>query len=309
MDAGCYHEDMRSMIDKFVCEHCQKHKLPGKGYGLLPERELKEQPFEEVAVDLVGPWKVNIGKKEHTFLALTIIDTVTNLTEVVRVDNKESETIARKFAQTYLSHNPWPQRCVLDHGGEFTGREFQQLLEKCHIKDVPTTSRNPTANSICERMHQTVGNVLRTLVHEKPPKSTGRAKDLVDEAFSIAQHALRCGVHSTLGSSPGALVFNRDMFLNIPLIADWTLLTKRREHLVNENLRRSNLKRRRFDYSVGKKVLKKNHAPTKLGERYTGPYTIKQVHVNGTITIELAPDVTERINIRRVVPFNEQNEN
>ena len=37
-------------------------------------------------------------------------------------------------------------------------------------------------------------------------------------------------------------------------------------------------------------------------------YTIKQVHVNGTITIELAPDVTERINIRRVVPFNEQNE-
>ena len=77
---------------------------------------------------------------------------------------------------------------------------------------------------------------------------------------------------------------------------------------MNENLRRSNLKRRRFDYSVGKKVLKKNHAPKKLGERYTGPYTIKQVHVNGTITIELAPDATERINIRRVVPFNEQNE-
>ena len=170
---------------------------------------------------------------------------------------------------------------------------------------MPTTSRNPTANSICERMHQTVGNVLRTLVHENPPKSTGRAKDLVDEALSIAQHALRCGVHSTLGSSPGALVFNRDMFLNIPLIADWSLLTKRREYLVNENLRRSNLKRRRFDYQVGKKVLKKLHAPTKLGERYEGPYTIQQVHVNGTITIELSAHVTERINIRRVVPFKE----
>ncbi len=28
------------------------------------------------------------------------------------------------------------------------------------------------------------------------------------------------GTHSTLGSSPGSLVFHRDMFLNIPLIAD-----------------------------------------------------------------------------------------
>ncbi len=33
-------------------------------------------------------------------------------------------------------------------------------------------------------------------------------------------HAMQAGVHSTLGSSPDNLVFNRDMFLNIPLIAD-----------------------------------------------------------------------------------------
>jgi hypothetical protein len=32
-------------------------------------------------------------------------------------------------------------------------------------------------------------------------------------------HAMKAGIHSTLGSSPGSLVFNRDMFLNIPLIA------------------------------------------------------------------------------------------
>ena len=71
---------------------------------------------------------------------------------------------------------------------------------------------------------------------------------------------------STLGSSPGSLVFIRDMFLNVPLIADWNLLTKRREHLVNENLRRSNLKRRRFDYMPNQKVLKKLHKITKMGE-------------------------------------------
>jgi hypothetical protein len=34
-------------------------------------------------------------------------------------------------------------------------------------------------------------------------------------------HAMKAAIHSTLGSSPGSLTFNRDMFLYIPLIADW----------------------------------------------------------------------------------------
>jgi hypothetical protein len=51
-----------------------------------------------------------------------------------------------------------------------------------------------------------------------------------------------------MGSSPGNLVFNRDMFLNIPLIADWHAVTLKREHLINENLMRENQKRRHYDY-------------------------------------------------------------
>jgi hypothetical protein len=64
-------------------------------------------------------------------------------------------------------------------------------------------------------MHQTVGNVLRTLLHGEPLQNIADAKEFVDEAPSIAMHAMRAGIHSTLGSSPGSLVFNRDMFLNI----------------------------------------------------------------------------------------------
>jgi hypothetical protein len=96
------------------------------------------------------------------------------------------------------------------------------------MKYVPTTSKNPQANAICERMHQAVGNILRTLLHGQPPQQiTGaRAKDFIDKALAIAMHAIRAGIHSTLGSSPGSLVFNRDMFLNIPLIANWHAITK-----------------------------------------------------------------------------------
>jgi len=46
-------------------------------------------------------------------------------------------------------------------------------------------------------MHQTVGNVLRTLLHGEPHQNIKNAKDYVDEALSIAMHAMRVGVHST----------------------------------------------------------------------------------------------------------------
>ena len=95
-------------------------------------------------------------------------------------------------------------------------------------------------------MHQTVGNVLRTLLHGEPPQNIATAKEFVDEALSIAMHAMRVGMHTTLGSSPGNLVFNRDKFLNIPLIADWHAITLKQEHLIHENLLRENQKRRRY---------------------------------------------------------------
>ena len=83
-----HHHKLRYYIDRFKCEHCQKHKLPGKGYGLLPERELRIAPWEEVAIDLVGPWDIKVNGRTVQFNALTCIDTASNLVELIRVDNK-----------------------------------------------------------------------------------------------------------------------------------------------------------------------------------------------------------------------------
>ena len=130
---------------------------------------------------------------------------------------------------------------------------------------------------------------------EIPPANLTKANELIDEALSTAMHSMRSSVHTTLGSSPGSLVFNRDMYLNIPLLADWHAITTKR--LINTNLMRENKKRRRFDYQVNNKVLKKVHDPTKLGIRTEGPYKITRVHTNDTLTMELRPGITERINI------------
>ena len=69
--------------------------------------------------------------------------------------------------------------------------EFSQESNSKH-----TSAKNPQSNAICERMHQTIGNVLRTLLHGEPPQNIANAKDYVDEALSIAMHAMRVGIHS-----------------------------------------------------------------------------------------------------------------
>jgi hypothetical protein len=48
-------------IDRLKCKDCQRYKVADRGYGLLPEREVQIAPWEEVAIDLIGPWKVKVN--------------------------------------------------------------------------------------------------------------------------------------------------------------------------------------------------------------------------------------------------------
>ena len=92
-----YHQDLQGLIDKHHCNRCQINKLDGKGYGLLPEHEVHALPFEECTIDLIGLWTIQFRDELYEFNALTMIGTVSNLAELVRIDNKTSAHITHKF--------------------------------------------------------------------------------------------------------------------------------------------------------------------------------------------------------------------
>jgi len=258
-------------------------------------------------VDLIGPWVIEIpGLGELKVKALTAVDTATGLTELTRIENRSAAHVAFKFDQCWLSRYPRPMRVVHDHGTEFTGANFQLQLHRLDIEAAPTTVKNPQANAICERMHRTCGDQIRTLLRENPPETVENALDLVDAVLAAAQRALRITINRTVGSTPGAMVFGRDMLLPIPILTDFNLIRQRRQAVIDENNRRANLRRRFHDYHIGDQVLIFVHDPTKLQDRAYGPYPITEVHVNGTVTIQRAPGVIERINIRRVRPYRQQ---
>ena len=57
-----------------------------------------------------------------------------------------------------------------------------------------------------------------------------------------------------------------------------------------------------LDYEVGQQALVRSKDGRKLDPPFSGPYPITQVYSNGTVAIQRAPNVRERINIRRITP-------
>jgi hypothetical protein len=94
------------------------------------------------------------------------------------------------------------------------------------------------------------------------------------------------------------------MILNVPFIADLQSIQDRRQKIVNQNLRRQNIRRFDYDYRADELVLIRLPNPMKLQEHFTGPYTIRQVHTNGTVTIQIRENIIQRINIRRIKPLH-----
>ena len=304
MSVHLYNPNLRNKIEDMLakCEQCQKYKSILRGYGHMAPREASTHPWRDVAVDLIGPWHLKIANHELDFMALTMIDMVTNLVELVRIENKTSHHVAMKFETTWLSRYPRPLHCIYDQGGEFVGFPFQRLLHRYSIQGRPTTSKNPQANSVCERMHQTVGNMLRAMSSLTPALGVENAIHMVDTALARCVYATRTAVHGSLRASPGSLVFQRDMILDIPVIADWLFISEHRQQLIDQRLIAANNKRYSYDYHIGDEVLKLTYSPNKLEQRANGPYRIVEVHTNGTVT-KLTEHTIERISIRRIKPF------
>ena len=92
---------MRKIINNFECDACQKYKVDGRGFGHLPTRDVRTASWGKVDTNLIGPWKVQTRTERiYEFSALTSIDRVTGLAELIRIDKKTSEHVAAKFEES-----------------------------------------------------------------------------------------------------------------------------------------------------------------------------------------------------------------
>jgi len=86
------------------------------------------------------------------------------------------------------------------------------------VKQKHSMSHNPQSNGVIERIHQVVGNSLRTFGLES---ATLNEEDPWTPYLASVAWAICSTYHTVLNATPGQLVFGCDMVLPIQFQADW----------------------------------------------------------------------------------------
>ena len=106
-----YLKGLNELCKSFVCPiHCNASKtVGGKEHGKLPAKQARLVPWDEVHVDCIGPWTITASDgAEYKFNALTCIDPVTNLVDIIRLNgsNPKAGYCGQRFEICWLSRYP-----------------------------------------------------------------------------------------------------------------------------------------------------------------------------------------------------------
>jgi hypothetical protein len=318
-----YWQGMRADIKKFTrkCHRCQLGKKRKRKYRHLPPKEAETIPWRTVCVDLIGPYTIK-GADDTAleFMCMTMIDLAMGWFEVVELStievikkrdrqeivveefDKSSACISYLFNKTWLSCYPRPRQVVCDNGSEFK-LHFTELLKQYSVNRTPTTAKNPQANAVLELIHGVFGDMMRTSGINNSEVVNAR---LIDDFITNAAWAIRSTYHTVLRATPGAAIFGRDMLFDIPFLADWTEIGRRRQELVDSSNARENRRHVPFDYQPGMKclIIKNTNAKPllKAEDKNKGPHEVTHMYTNGTVRIQLGT-INERLNISRLTQY------
>ena len=235
--------------------------------------------------------------------AVTMIDPATGWFEIKQLKAKSADVVANEIEKTWLTRYPWPTQVIMDRGSEFMAEFTKMLKDDYGVKKKTITSRNPQANAIIERVHQTIGNIIRTFEVQKMELNED---DPWSGILSATMFAVRATVHTTLQATPMQLVFGRDAILNIQNDANWKLISERKQKLIEKNNKLENSKRIQHTYSVGDKVILKNDQTKKFANiAYKGLYRIIAVNNNGTVRLQMGR-ISDTYNIRNIHPYKQR---
>ena len=295
-------KNLRQVVEETTkkCHICQTTKRSTINYGHLPEKQAETDPWKTVCVDTIGPYTIDRQNGPPLKVAfLTMMDPATSWMEIKPLNNASSAEAAEQLELAWLSRYPWPEKLICDRGSEFK-QKFLQMIERDYgIDRHAISTRNPQGNSMIERIHQTIGNMIRTL---EPQFLT--EPDPVPQIISAVRFAVISTYHTTLKATPMQLVFGRDAILNTKFQANWNYIKNSKQKLIQKNNERENAKRKNYQYAIGQMVLVKDEQRRKFGQNaYIGPYAIENVNDNGTVRIRKG-NVSDIINIRQIKPYS-----
>ena len=142
------------------------------------------------------------------------VDCFSQYTVLVPASNHTADTVSEALLRHVVPYFGTPRRLLSDRGREFVGEVWAGLTRSLGIQRLLTSPYHPKGNSINERSHRTINNMLRARLLEGSP-----SRRWVDEIPGIML-ALNAMVHEPHGFSASMIATGRETTLPPDLEGD-----------------------------------------------------------------------------------------
>ena len=146
-----------------TCPECQLGKDYKAQHGLKGHIN-SPGPWETVSIDIVGPLPVD--GKSHRYI-VTMMDVYSRYLIASPVKNYKASTVSRCLYESVVAYFGAPLSILSDRRTEFTGMIWESLAQLLGAKIKLNSPYYPQVNSVIERSHRTLSNMMRAMLLER----------------------------------------------------------------------------------------------------------------------------------------------
>ena len=276
-----------------VAQSCPQCQI-GSDYGhrLKTTGSIQSKgPWDTLSVDIVGPLPAD---RRHEFI-IVFVDCFSRYSILVPASNHRASTVSDALLRHVVPYFGTPRRLLSDRGREFVGKVWTKLTHSLGIQRLLTSPYHPEGNSINERSHRTINNMLRAHLLEGVPSRTW-----VDKIPGIML-ALNSMVHEPHGFSASMIATGREPTLPPDLEGDacaspaledpasYVEAVKKRLTLTHQQMTPPPAPVATNPYREGSLIFVMTTPPersNKLAPRWKGPFLVKRVPNPYQVTYE-----------------------
>lgn len=294
-----YWDNLKQDIQNYInhCLQCQIKKLVRvKTKQPMLITDTPYSAFEKVSMDIVGPLPTT---SQNNSYILTVQDHLTKFSLAIPLKSSTAISVADAFLEFFICTFGTPKTILTDQGSNFMSNLMKRFAKKFRIKQFKTTAFYPQANGALERSHLVLIEFLKQFVNRFTEW---------DKLVRYAAFSYNTSTHEATGYTPYELVFGKlarlpsseiiddiekpqtsDAYLT-QLMTDIHNLQK----LARENIITSKIKSKKYydrkinpqHFQVDDEVfLICEPKKGKLGNQYSGPYTVSDILPNGNIKL------------------------
>ena len=272
------------------CPQCQRGSDYGHRQKTTGTIESKG-PWDTLSVDIVGPLPAD---RRHEFI-IVFVDCYSRFTILVPISNHTADTVSDALLRHVVPYFGTPRRLLSDRGREFVGEVWGKLTSSLGIQRVLTSPYHPEGNSINERSHRTMNNMLRARLLRDLP-----SRKWVVEIPGIML-ALNAMVHEPHGFSASMIATGREPSLPPDLESEacaspstedpvaYVEMVKQRLSLTHQQMTPPPAPETSNPYHEGDLIFVMTTPPertSKLAPRWKGPFEVKRVPNAYQVTYE-----------------------